>query len=160
MKRIRTKDRYRVGVVSDTHGELRPELFEVFKGVDMIVHAGDIGKPGILEELRAIAPVVAVRGNMDRGGWAYELRNNEVVEIGEVLLYILHDASRLDIEPSVSGMSVVISGHSHSPGIEEHNSVLYLNPGSAGPKRFRLPVSVALLDIAGKSANAQIVKLR
>jgi putative phosphoesterase len=146
--------------VSDTHGELRPELFEVFKGVDMIVHAGDIGKHCILEELRAIAPVVAVRGNMDKGSWAYELRKNEVVEIGEVFLYVLHDAARLNIEPSVSGTSVVISGHSHSPGIEEHNGVLYLNPGSAGPKRFRLPVSVALLDIVGKSAKAQILKLQ
>jgi uncharacterized protein len=134
-----------VGVISDTHGLLRPELLELLKGVDAIIHAGDIGSPGVLEALRKIAPVHAVRGNVDTGDWAAALPLFDLFEIAGRFVYLLHDLKTMDLDPVAAGIQVVISGHSHVPGITDKSGVLYLNPGSAGPKRFKLPISAALL---------------
>jgi putative phosphoesterase len=125
----------------------------------MIIHAGDVGKPEVLHALREIAPVTAVRGNVDRGAWAQGLPITEVAEVGEALVYVLHDLNELDLDPAAAGFHAVISGHSHKPTIHEKQGVFYLNPGSAGPRRFRLPVSMALLSIEGKSLQAQIVEI-
>jgi putative phosphoesterase len=148
-----------VGVISDTHGLLRPEAIKALDGVSLIIHAGDVGGTSVLESLKNIAPLIAVRGNTDREGWAGRLPFTEAVEIGEVLLYVLHDLDRLDLDPAVSGFSAVISGHSHEPAIGYRNNVLFLNPGSAGPRRFTLPVSVALLNIKNKTLKPEIVRL-
>jgi putative phosphoesterase len=151
-----SKDVFLAGVISDTHGNLRPEVIKAFAEVDLIIHAGDIGKSEVLEDLQALAPVHAVRGNMD-GGWALGLPATEVVEIGEVLLYVLHDADQLDLDPAAAGFSVVINGHTHQPSIAWRNGVLFLNPGSAGP--FSSSGTVALLHIRGTSVDPQLVKL-
>ena len=148
-----------VGVISDTHGLLRPEAIKALEGVSLIIHAGDVGPSVVIDRLKNIAPVVAVRGNTDREGQAGRLPLTEVVEIGEVLLYVLHDLGRLDLDPAVSGFSAVISGHSHEPAIENRKNVLFLNPGSAGPRRFSLPVSVALLRIKNNSLKPEIITL-
>lgn len=148
-----------VGVISDTHGRLRPEALEALEGSELILHAGDVGEPGILDGLGRIAPVVAVRGNMDRGDWAAELPETEVVEVGEASLYLLHDLGRLDLDPGAAGFAAVVSGHTHRPEIQERDGVLYLNPGSAGPRRLRLPVSVARLRVRGAALEAEIVEL-
>lgn len=148
-----------IGVVSDTHGLVRPDILRLLRGVEMIIHAGDVGKPEVLDALREIAPVAAVRGNVDRGVWAQGLPVTEVAEVGEALIYVLHDLNELDLDPAAAGFHAVISGHSHKPVIHERQGVLYLNPGSAGPRRFRLPVSMALLSIEGKSLQAQIVEI-
>src|SRR5581483_5682543 len=136
-----------VGIISDTHGLLRPEALTALKGSDLIIHAGDVGKPEILDELHAIAPIVAVRGNIDKGSWASKLPLTTVVEAGAVLLYVLHDLHQLDLTPAAAGFKIVVSGHSHKPAHEEKSGVMYLNPGSAGPRRFHLPVTVARLDL-------------
>jgi putative phosphoesterase len=136
-----------VGVISDTHGLVRPEVLEVLEGVERIVHAGDIGSPEVIETLERIAPIHAVRGNVDRSVWAYEFSETEVVEVGDVQLFVLHDLSQLDLDPATAGFRVVIYGHSHDPKVAEHNGVLFLNPGSAGPRRLRLPISVARMHI-------------
>jgi putative phosphoesterase len=149
----------RIGVISDTHGLLRPEALQALAGCDQIIHAGDVGAPGILETLQAIAPVTAVRGNVDRGAWAQALPGHEVVSIGPTRLYVLHDVQDLEIEPGAAGMAAVISGHSHQPSIRTGRGVLYLNPGSAGPRRFRLPVTLALLEIAGGALEPRLVTL-
>lgn len=151
-----SKDVYLVGIISDTHGHLRPEAVAAFMGVDLIIHAGDIGKPEVLEALRKIAPVHAVRGNMD-GGWAFGLPETEVVEIGEVLLYVLHDAYYLDLDPAAAGFVAVINGHTHRAAIERRTGVLFLNPGSASS--FRSPGTVALLRIRGSTVEPQLVDL-
>jgi len=148
-----------LGVISDTHGLLRPEALKALEGVELIIHAGDIGKPEVLKVLQSVAPVVAVRGNMDKGAWARELPETEVVEIGGLLLYVLHDLSGLDLDPVAASFSAVISGHSHRPSVKEHGGILYLNPGSAGPRRFRLPVSLAHLRIQGRALVAQEITL-
>jgi hypothetical protein len=148
-----------VGVISDTHGLLRPEAVEALKGSELIVHAGDIGGAGVIESLRAIAPVVAVRGNNDRGEWAEGFPEYDAVEVGRAWLYVLHDLKELDISPDASGFRVVVSGHSHKPLAEERRGVLYLNPGSAGPRRFKLPVTLARLTIDGDDARAEIINL-
>jgi putative phosphoesterase len=150
----------RIGVVSDTHGLVRPELLEALSGVEMIIHAGDIGRAQVLEVLRAQAPVVAVRGNMDGGPWARGLREAEVVEIDRSLLYILHDAQEIDLDPAAAGFRAVISGHTHRPTLCRRNGVLFLNPGSAGPRRFRLPVSAAILHLEGASLEAELIELK
>jgi putative phosphoesterase len=150
------KDVYLVGVISDTHGHLRPEAAGAFEGVDLIIHAGDIGKPEVLEALSKIAPVHAVRGNMD-AGWAFGLPATEVVEIGGVLLYVLHDAYDLDLDPAAAGFVAVINGHTHRAAIESINGVLFLNPGSASS--VRSPGTVALLRIRGSSLEPQVVEL-
>ena len=142
-----------VGVISDTHGLLRPEALEVLEGVDLIVHAGDIGSPGIVDALRELAPVRAIRGNVDRGMWAEEFSATEIVEVDDLLLYVLHDLGQLDLDPAAAGFRVVIYGHSHDPKVAEKQGVVYLNPGSAGPRRLRLPISMARMvvgDVAGK----------
>jgi putative phosphoesterase len=148
-----------IGVISDTHGLLRPSAMEAMKGVDLIIHAGDIGRPIVLETLREIAPVFAVRGNMDKGEWAREVPATEVVECGEVLIFVLHSIEDLDLDPAASGFHAVISGHSHRPSIKQRDGVLYLNPGSAGPRRFKLPISLALLALDGASLDARLIEL-
>lgn len=148
-----------IGVISDTHGLLRPQAIAALKGADMILHAGDVGNSRILAELGTIAPVIAVRGNIDKGEWAQELPEWEVVEVGAVSIYMLHDANALDLKPEAAGFRVVISGHSHQPSAREHKGVLYLNPGSAGARRFSLPVSLAHLKIKGARVEAQLIQL-
>jgi putative phosphoesterase len=148
-----------IGVISDTHGLLRSEAEAALAGSDLIVHAGDIGGPAVLDKLREIAPVVAVRGNNDRDPWATALPAREIVEVGPLLLYVLHDLHELDLEPRAAGLRAVITGHSHRPVIEERDGVLFLNPGSAGPRRFRLPIAVARLSVAGHHLAAEIVEL-
>ncbi len=150
-------DDYLVGVISDTHGLLRPEAIKALESTDLIIHAGDIGKLEVLEALRAISPVYAVRGNMDVGEWARDLPETEVVEIGELSLYVLHDADELDLDPVAAGFSAVISGHTHRASIDRRSGVLFLNPGTAGP--FRSPVTVALLHLRGSSLEAELVEL-
>ena len=148
-----------IGVISDTHGLVRPEVLKAFQGVKLIIHAGDVGDPGVLEALGAVAPVVAVRGNVDRGEWAQGLKDTEVVEVGRFRLYVLHNAHELDVDPAAAGIDAVISGHSHYPSRENRQGVLFLNPGSAGPRRFRLPVSLALLRLEGESLAAKVIEL-
>ncbi len=149
-----------IGVISDTHGILRSGVIEVLEGADLIIHAGDIGRPEVLTSLRAIAPVVAIRGNVDRGHWAGALHETEVVEIEDILLYVIHDVAELDLDPAVAGFRGIISGHSHRPSTETRNGVFYLNPGSAGPRRFTFPVSVVLLQIRGGDVKPRFVKLK
>ena len=148
-----------VGVISDTHGLLRPEALEALAGSELIIHAGDVGGPEVLEGLRRLAPVVAVRGNNDRGAWAEALPVYEAVEVDKNFVYVLHDLKELDIAPAAAGFRVVVSGHSHKPLVEERRGVLYLNPGSAGPRRFKLPVTVARLSLNADAASAVIINL-
>ena len=148
----------RIGLISDTHGLLRPEALSVLRGSDFIVHAGDIGED-VLEPLATMAPVVAVRGNNDRAPWARAIPETETLRFGEVTLHALHDLSDLAIDPGAAGVGVVVHGHSHKPKIERRSGVLFVNPGSAGPVRFRLPVSIGLLQVTGKVATARIVEL-
>lgn len=147
-----------VGVVSDTHGLARPEALEAMEGVDLIVHAGDIGPRDVYEEFESIAPVEAVRGNVD-GGWAGALPETRVVRVAGRSLYLIHDLERLDLDPVAAEMAAVIYGHSHRPSIERRDGVLYLNPGSAGPRRFTLPVSVARLRISGGDLDVELIEL-
>ena len=149
----------RVGLISDTHGLMRPEALTALAGVAHIVHAGDIGTAEILAQLRAIAPVTAVRGNNDKEAWASDIAEHEIVAIGGKSIYVLHDLKELDLDPRASGFSVVVTGHSHKPSIATRDDVLYVNPGSAGPRRFKLPVCVAWLDIAENALHAQIREL-
>jgi len=149
-----------VGIISDTHGLLRPEAVEALHTSDLIVHAGDVGDAAVLERLRAIAPTTAVRGNVDTGAWAKALPLSVVVDVGELRLYVLHELSALDLDPKAAGFAAVISGHSHRPGAEVRGGVLYLNPGSAGRRRFALPVTVARLQVTGSSLSHEILELR
>ncbi len=149
-----------VGVIADTHGLLRPEAVAALQGADLILHAGDVGSPAILDHLRAIAPTTAVRGNVDTAIWATTLPLSDVVSVGGLELYLLHDRAALDLDPAAAGFAAVIFGHSHRPGAELRNGVLYLNPGSAGPRRFSLPISVARLTIEHGRLSHQIVDLR
>ena len=146
----------RIGLISDTHNLVRPEAKRALAGVDRIVHAGDICGPEVLDELRAIAPVVAVRGNNDRGPWAESIPFTQTVELGGVSIYILHDLNGLALDPKAAGFRIVISGHSHRPAIHEKDGVLFVNPGSAGPRRFRLPISLAILEITRGGVQAQL----
>jgi len=136
-----------IGVISDTHSLLRPEALEALRGSDHIIHAGDVGSPQILEKLTTIAPVAAVRGNIDKGAWSHKLPETEVLELGGISIYVLHDLAQLDLKPKAAGIAVVVSGHSHIPKQETRDGVLYFNPGSAGPRRFKLPVSVGKLIV-------------
>ncbi|MBF0507288.1 MAG: metallophosphoesterase family protein [Nitrospirae bacterium] len=154
-----TRSECLVGVISDTHGLMRPEALKTFQGVSLIIHAGDVGAPEVLEQLRSIAPVVAVRGNMDQGQWAHALPLTEAVDAGAVSIYVLHNIGDLDLDPATSGFGAVISGHSHEPLKEKRNGVFFLNPGSAGPRRFKLPVTVAVLSIKEKKIVARIIGL-
>jgi uncharacterized protein len=148
-----------IGVLSDTHGLLRPEAVEALRGSDYIIHAGDVGDPAILDELARLAPVTAVRGNIDRELWARKLPETDVLSIGGVELYVLHIIDELNLKPEASGFAAVIYGHSHVPKQEIKRGVLYLNPGSAGPRRFRLPLTVARLHIGDRGLHAEIVPL-
>ncbi|MGD0364261.1 MAG: metallophosphoesterase family protein [Bryobacteraceae bacterium] len=136
-----------LGLISDTHGLLRPEAVRALAGSDLIIHAGDVGGPEILDALRAVAPVVAVRGNVDIGPWAAALPVTAVAEIAGATIYVLHDVNELDLNPAAAGFGVVVSGHSHQPRSEERGGVLFVNPGSAGRRRFKLPITVARLDL-------------
>jgi putative phosphoesterase len=148
-----------IGVISDTHGLLRPEAVEALRGSDRILHAGDVGTPEILQGLAKIAPLIAIRGNVDTAPWARALPATEVIEAGGISIYMLHDLAQLDLKPEAAGFRVVVYGHSHQPKIEEKNGVLYFNPGSAGPRRFRLPVSVGRLMVEGGKVRAELVEL-
>jgi len=148
-----------VGVISDTHGLLRPEALAALAGVDRILHAGDVGAQQVLDGLRRIAPVTAIRGNVDTEDWALELPETEAVELGALLVYMLHDLAQLDLRPEAAGMRAVVYGHSHQPKMEEKNGVLYFNPGSAGPRRFRLPVSVGRLVTDGNEMRGELIEL-
>ena len=149
-----------VGVISDTHGLLRPEALEALRGSDHIIHAGDIGAPDIVGRLREIAPVTAVRGNVDRDSWAQKIPLTEVLEIGKTSIYVLHILEQLDLKPEAAGFQVIVCGHSHIPKQETNNGVLYFNPGSAGPRRFKLPVTVGRLRIEKNKVLAEIVELK
>ncbi len=149
-----------LGVVSDTHALLRPEAIRALRGSDRVLHAGDVGAPEILDALAQIAPVTAVRGNVDTEPWASALPVTEVVEAGGVSIYILHDLGQLDLKPQAARFRVVVCGHSHQPKIEEKNGVLYFNPGSAGPRRFHLPVSVGKLVIEAGKVRAELMELK
>jgi len=149
-----------VGVISDTHGLVRREAIEALQGCDMIVHAGDVGAPDVLEHLRAIAPTLAVRGNVDTGAWAESLPRTEVVSVGEIRLYVLHELAAIDLDPTVGEFSAVISGHSHQPKADLRDGILFLNPGSAGPRRFALPVTLAKLRVVGKNLSHELIDLR
>jgi uncharacterized protein len=150
-----------IGVISDTHGLLRPEALGALEGSDCIVHAGDVGEPDILEQLSRIAPVTAVRGNVDKGGWSKKLRLTNVLEVGGISIYVLHILQELDLKPEAAGFAAVIFGHSHVPNQELKNGVLFFNPGSAGPRRFQLPVSVGRLGVQdGQIVSCEILELQ
>ncbi len=149
----------RIGIISDTHGLLRPEALAFLRGSDYIVHAGDIGDAAVLSELSALAPVTAVRGNNDKGPWAETIAETEVLKVGAVSIYVLHDLAQLDLDPAVAGYQAVVSGHSHKPSMERRGGVLYLNPGSAGPRRFKLPIAVAELKVTGGAVEGRLAEL-
>ena len=149
----------RIGVISDTHGLLRPEALAVLQGCERIIHAGDIGKPEVLDALREIAPLEVIRGNVDSDLWAAQIPERLDLQLGGLRIHVLHDLKELDQDPIAAGIAVVIAGHSHQPKIEEIDGVLYLNPGSAGRRRFKLPISLALLDIEDGQPRPQLVTL-
>jgi len=149
----------RIGLISDTHGLLRPEAVAALQGCAQIIHAGDIGKPQVLDGLRAIAPLEAIRGNIDTADWAQELPERLDLRIGGLTLHVLHDLKQLDIDPLAAGVDVVIAGHSHKPKVERRDGVLYINPGSAGPRRFSLPISLALLELNDGDAQVELISL-
>ena len=149
----------RVGVISDTHGLLRHEAIVAMRGVDHILHAGDIGDPGILDQLRRLAPLTAIRGNIDRRGPCAQLPATEWIELAGHKFYMVHDINELDLNPLAAGIAAIISGHSHRPSIRWREGVLYLNPGSAGPRRFKLPISVGILDIGDRGIEPRIVNI-
>jgi putative phosphoesterase len=149
---------HRFGLISDTHGLLRPEAKAFLEGCDRIIHGGDIGNPDILEQLAALAPLTVVRGNNDHGDWAEGLAETQLVQIDGVLIYVIHDLAQFDIDPRAARVRVVVSGHSHVPAIAERDGVLYVNPGSAGPRRFKLPIAAGELTIAGDKVSANIVR--
>lgn len=149
----------RVGLISDTHGLIRPEALRALADADLILHAGDVGSPEVLEALRALAPVVAVRGNTDHGPWAEALPETEVADALGRLVYLLHDLAALDLDPAAAGFAAVVTGHSHHPALSERGGVLFVNPGSAGPRRFQLPITLALLEEVRGALRARWVDL-
>jgi putative phosphoesterase len=148
-----------IGLISDTHGLLRPQALRALEGSDMIIHAGDVGDPEILEALKTLAPVLAVRGNVDTEPWALALPETEIIETDPTTIYVLHDVHALDLDPAAAGFQIIVSGHSHKPARTEHGGVLFLNPGSAGPRRFDLPVTVARLDLSQKPWGVAFIDL-
>jgi putative phosphoesterase len=148
-----------IGVISDTHGLLRPEAVDALRGVDRIIHAGDIGAPEVLAALAAVAPVTAVRGNNDRAPWASTVAHTQVVDADGVLIYVIHDVAELDVDPAAGGFGVVVAGHSHQPLNEQRGGVLWFNPGSAGPRRFKLPIALGRLTIEAGRVSGDIVTL-
>jgi putative phosphoesterase len=155
-----TPDQTIIGVVSDTHGLLRPEALKHLVDVQSIIHAGDIGSPNVLEKLQTLAPVSAVRGNNDKGTWAEAIPESLLFEVRGHSIHVLHDLAQIDMSPAAAGISVVISGHSHKPQVEERDGVLFVNPGSLGPRRFRLPISLAKLYVSDTGVRAEIIELR
>jgi len=149
-----------VGVISDTHGLLRPEAIAALKGADLIIHAGDVGARDVIDALRKLAPTFAVRGNVDNGQWASALPVTADVEVGGLMFHVLHDIVELDLDPAAVGYAAVVYGHSHQPSIDMRDGVLFLNPGSAGPRRFRLPVSLARVSVSGGKLRPEIVELQ
>ena len=149
----------RIGIISDTHGLLRPEAIKQLAGADHIIHAGDIGAPEVIEGLRRIAPTTAIRGNIDTGAWAMDYPDTELVALGGRALYVLHNLKEIKLDPAASGINVIISGHSHRPKIETKNGVLYLNPGSAGPRRFKLPIALAILALSDRAILPRILEI-
>jgi putative phosphoesterase len=156
---LKQKSRLTLGVISDTHGSLVPAIHKTFQGADLILHAGDIDSPEVIERLNHIAPVVAVRGNMDFGGWSHKLPKSDLIEVGQIYLYMLHNLEALDLDPGAADIQVVISGHTHHPSNQEVNGVLYLNPGSACYPRRNQPPSVARLHINHQSIKSEIMYL-
>jgi putative phosphoesterase len=148
-----------IGLISDTHGLLRPQAVAALQGSDAILHAGDIGDPAILDRLAEIAPVTAVRGNNDMGEWSSQVPETAELLIGDIAIHILHDLALLDIDPAATGIDVVVSGHSHRPKTERENGVLYINPGSAGPRRFTLPIAVAKLHVQDGEIRSELIEL-
>jgi len=148
-----------IGVISDTHGLLRPEAVAALRGAEHIIHAGDVGAPEVLAALAELAPVTAVRGNNDKGPWARAIAETQVVDAGGVLIYVIHDVAELDVDPAAGGFGVVIAGHSHVPRNEVRDGVLWFNPGSAGPRRFKLPIALGRLTIEAGRARGEIVTL-
>jgi uncharacterized protein len=148
-----------IGLISDTHGLMRPEALDALRGSDAIIHAGDIGDPAILIELARIAPVTAIRGNIDKASWAASIPDTEVLEVGGILIYVIHSVDDLDLDPAAAEFGVVVHGHSHQPGAREKDGVLYVNPGSAGPRRFSLPISVGRLVDRDGQVSAELVEL-
>jgi putative phosphoesterase len=148
-----------IGVISDTHGLLRAEALAALRGSDYIIHAGDIGDSAILRELGKIAPVTAIRGNVDREGWAKKIPATNVLEVGGISIYVLHNLAELDLKPEAAGFAVVVYGHSHVAKQETRNGVLYFNPGSAGPRRFRLPVTIGRLKVKDGKVSGEIVEI-
>jgi putative phosphoesterase len=149
-----------VGIISDTHGLMRTEAIDALRGSDLIIHAGDVGNPAVIDQLRGVAPTSAVRGNIDKGGWAALLPMTELVEAGGLSFFVLHEISQLDLDPAIAGFAAVVFGHSHVPSIETRQGVLFLNPGSAGPRRFKLPVTVARVIVSDEGIRPEIVELR
>jgi putative phosphoesterase len=148
-----------LGIIADTHGLMRPEAIAALAGAERIIHAGDIGRPEVLQALEAIAPVIAVRGNNDTDAWAAAIPETAVVEVDNVRCYVLHDVKTLDFDPATAGFSVVIAGHSHQPRIAQRAGVWFVNPGSAGPRRFKLPIAVARLYVHAGTLTAELVEL-
>ena len=149
----------KIGLISDTHGLLRKEALTALDDSNLIIHAGDVGSPDIIEQLQAIAPVVAVKGNIDKESWAAGLPETAVAEASPVTIYVLHDLNRLDLNPAAAGFQIVVSGHSHKHSRKDHDGVLYLNPGSAGPQRFRLPITLARMNLARSPWEVEFVQL-
>ena len=158
-KRRVTLDEGRVGLISDTHGLLRPEALAALKGSEVIIHAGDIGKPEVLTSLTSLAPVMAIRGNNDRGSWAQKIPDILHLEVNGAWLFLIHNVNDLEVDAAAEGFNAVISGHSHKPGITKQDGMMFLNPGSAGPRRFRLPIALARLRIRGGKVKGKIVEL-
>jgi putative phosphoesterase len=150
---------HRIGLISDTHGLIRPAALEALRGSELIIHCGDIGDPAVLQALRTLAPVRAIRGNNDKGAWARSLPTHDVVKVGGHAIYVLHNLAELDLDPSAAGFTTVVFGHSHKPAIEKRRKILFVNPGSAGPRRFTLPVTVATLALRPGRCDAKIVEL-
>jgi uncharacterized protein len=150
---------FTVGVISDTHGLLRPQAVAALRGSDVIIHAGDVGNPEVIKTLSGVAPTFAVRGNIDKAAWAADLPMTELVDVGERLFFVLHEISQLDLDPATAGFAAVVFGHSHQPLIETRDGVLFLNPGSAGPRRFKLPIALARVAVSGGQLHPEIVEL-
>ena len=149
-----------IGIISDTHGLVRTEAIEILKGCELIIHAGDVGKYEVIHSLEEIAPVIAVRGNVDKGDWANTLPKTQVVEVSNIFIYVIHDIGELDLNPKAAGFNIVIYGHSHKPKKEIVDGIIYLNTGSAGPRRFNLPISLALMTIDRNAINVSFMELK
>ena len=160
VKKLDPRNNYAIGVISDTHGHIPPGVAKAFHKVDLIIHAGDIGEQTVLDKLSRIAPVVAVRGNMDYGKWTHQLPETEIIEIGQIVLYVLHIASRLDTDPSTTNFKAVISGHTHRSDVYEKNGIMFINPGSASYPKFGHPASAALIQIKKDDLRVEIIRLK